>query len=299
MRNLILPLMILSILALSGCGGSSIEEAEDPTQTPYIIVVSPTPPQTTETAFSTSQTEDQEKQLARVVEVVDGDTIRVVIDGVEYSVRYIGIDAPEVQNNEWYGAESRDANADLVSGKDVLLEKDVSDTDQYGRLLRYVYLVDGTFVNAELVLLGVAESKAYPPDTKYYDYLETLEQEAKSENLGQWQVKPTVELTSNTSDAANVQIIDVDKRAEYVDIQNIGYQSVSIEKWTLRSDKGDQDCLLSGILEPGEILRVWALISDGEKEGFNCRFSNYIWNNSELDPAVLFDASFTEIDQYP
>ncbi len=300
MRNLILPLMmILSTLALSGCCGSFVEETEDPTQTPYIIVVSPTPPQPTETAVTISQTEDQEKQLARVVEVVDGDTIRVVIDGVEYSIRYIGIDAPEVQNNEWYGSDAKDANADLVSGKDVLLEKDVSDTDQYGRLLRYVYLVDGTFVNAELVLLGVAESRAYPPDTKYYDDMETLEQEAKSEGLGLWQVKPTEEFTSNTSGAANVQIIDVDKRAEYVDIQNIGDQIVSIEKWTLRSDKGDQDCLLSGTLEPGEILRIWALASDGEKDGFNCRFSNNIWNNSEPDPAVLFDASFTEMDRYP
>ncbi len=136
-----------------------------------------------------------------------------------------------------------------MSGKDVLLEKDVSVADQYGRLLRYVYLVDGTFVNAKLVLLGVAESKAYPPDTKYYDYLETLEQEAQSEGLGFWQLKPTIEFTSKISGAGNVQIINVDKRAEYVDIQNIGDQIVSIEKWTLRSDKGDQDCLLSGTLE--------------------------------------------------
>ena len=75
--------------ALTACLGSFEEEAEYPTQTPYIIVVSPTPLQPTVTIIETSHTEDQEKQLASVVEVVDGDSIRVVIDGVEPSVSII------------------------------------------------------------------------------------------------------------------------------------------------------------------------------------------------------------------
>lgn len=274
-------------------------EDQDPTQTPHIIVVSPTPPSPTATAPEPSPTAARKKQLAQVINIVDGDTIRVLIDGAEYPVRYIGIDTPEVQHNEWYGAEARDANAALVGGREVLLEKDVSETDQYDRLLRYVYLIDGTFVNAELVRLGFAESKAYPPDTKYYDDLEALEQEAKREGLGLWQAEPKDEPTKITTSSASVMIVAVDKRAEYVDIKNVEDQSISIEGWTLRSDKGDQDCGLGGTLAPGEVLRIWALAEDNDKEGFNCWFGSPIWNNSEPDPAVLFDASFTEVDRYP
>jgi micrococcal nuclease len=66
------------------------------------------------------------------------------------------------------------------------LERDVSETDPYGRLLRYVY-VDSIFVNAKLVREGLARAKAYPPpDTKYQDYLEQIESEAKEAGLGIW-----------------------------------------------------------------------------------------------------------------
>jgi micrococcal nuclease len=119
----------------------------------------------------------------KVVEVIDGDTI--TIEG-SYRVRYIGIDTPEVYPvAEDFGIEAWEANRDLVEGKEVRLERDVSETDRYGRLLRYVY-VDGIFVNAELLRLGLAEAKAYPPDTKYQDYFEELEAEAREGERGMW-----------------------------------------------------------------------------------------------------------------
>ena len=77
------------------------------------------------------------------------------------------------------------ANRELVEGKRVRLERDVSDTDRYGRLLRYVY-IDDISVNAELVKRGLAHAKAYPPDTKYQEYLEKLEAEARLANRGIW-----------------------------------------------------------------------------------------------------------------
>ncbi len=87
MRKLPYPLLLILItFTIPSCLGS-LDELEVPTQTPYIIVVTPTPIQPTETAIGTSQTEGQDKQLARVVEVVDGDSIRVDIDGFEYPVR--------------------------------------------------------------------------------------------------------------------------------------------------------------------------------------------------------------------
>ena len=94
---------------------------------------------------------------ARVTRVIDGDTI--IIDG-GYRVRYIGIDTPEVYPVvEAFGIEAWQANRRLVEGREVRLQSDVSETDKYGRLLRYVY-VDNTFVNAELVKQGLARAKA-------------------------------------------------------------------------------------------------------------------------------------------
>jgi len=101
-------------------------------------------------------------------------------------VRYIGIDTPEIYpQSEPFGREAWQANRRLVEGKRVRLERDVSETDKYGRLLRYVY-VDGVFVNAELVKQGLARAKAYPPDTKYQDYLRQMETEAREAGRGMW-----------------------------------------------------------------------------------------------------------------
>jgi micrococcal nuclease len=136
-----------------------------------------------------------ETQEATVTEIVDGDTIHVDIGGVEYRVRYIGIDAPEVAHDdnpgEWLGAEATQANAALVDGRLVILEKDVSDTDQFGRLLRYVWLpgdteVDWTLVQLELVDVGMADAKTYPPDTYWQLNLRAAEASARDYYLGIW-----------------------------------------------------------------------------------------------------------------
>ena len=120
---------------------------------------------------------------AKVVRLIDGDTI--TIEG-GYRVRYIGMDTPEVHPHlEAFGMEALDANRELVEGKEVRLERDVSEEDKYGRLLRYVY-VDDIFVNAKLVERGLAEARAYPPDMKYQDYLEKLETEARQAGRGMW-----------------------------------------------------------------------------------------------------------------
>jgi micrococcal nuclease len=115
-----------------------------------------------------------------VTRVIDGDTIE--IEG-GYRVRYIGIDAPE--RSEAYYWEALQANRTLVEGKRVRLERDVENLDRYGRLLRYVW-VDGTFVNAQLVRLGCARARAYPPNLKYQNYLLEMEREAQEQELGLW-----------------------------------------------------------------------------------------------------------------
>ena len=125
-----------------------------------------------------------------VTRVIDGDTIEVDIDGTIYKVRYIGIDAPELDDKRpefcALAQEATRYNRQLVEGKTIRLEKDISETDKYERLLRYVY-VDDIFVNAELVRQGLAWAKVYEPDTKYQDYLEELEAEAKQAGRGLWE----------------------------------------------------------------------------------------------------------------
>ena len=114
-----------------------------------------------------------------VVRVVDGDTIRVMINGREEPVRYIGINTPE--RDEVCYQEATDANRALVEGRTVRLVKDRSDRDRYDRLLRYVYIGD-VFVNALLVQDGWAEVVRYEPDTREFDNFRNLEIAAA--NLG-------------------------------------------------------------------------------------------------------------------
>lgn len=121
-----------------------------------------------------------------VSEVIDGDTIRL---STGETVRYIGIDTPETKHPqkgiECFGKEASRFNEDLVLGKTVRLEKDVSETDRYGRLLRYVWL-DGVMVNQTLVAAGYAHASTYPPDVKYQDVFDVAEKEAMENNRGLW-----------------------------------------------------------------------------------------------------------------
>ena len=131
-----------------------------------------------------------------VVNVIDGDTIDVLVDGVEVRVRYIGMDTPEVHSGfEWLGAEASEANVALVAGQEVVLEKDVSETDQYGRALRYVWLDAAggwLLVNLELIRQGLASITSYPPDVKYVDALYVaVQDQAQTAGLGLWGAAPT------------------------------------------------------------------------------------------------------------
>ena len=123
-------------------------------------------------------------QTAQVEEVIDGDTIDVTLNGRSYPVRYIGVDTPE-RGDPFY-AEATQANRQLVAGQEVILVKDVSETDQYGRLLRYIYLPDGTFVNAELLRQGYAQIVTYPPDVAMQEQFQAIQSEARAAGRGLW-----------------------------------------------------------------------------------------------------------------
>jgi len=134
----------------------------------------------------------EEPTLYRVVEVIDGDTIKVDLGGELETVRLIGIDTPEIANpynpkEDRFGPEAARYAKQLLEKQSVYLIKDPmqSNRDKYERLLRYVFLEDGTLINAELVKEGYAFNYIYEPFQfmKQFDY---LEKQAKENRMGLW-----------------------------------------------------------------------------------------------------------------
>jgi micrococcal nuclease len=131
----------------------------------------------------------------KVISVIDGDTI--VIEGGQ-KVRYIGINTPEFlydksghkTGDQCFAKEATEENKKLVEGKTVKLQKDSSEKDKYGRLLRYVY-VDNNFVNESLIKNGYARLMTIKPDTDHSLQFKTDQENAKENNLGLWKVCPT------------------------------------------------------------------------------------------------------------
>lgn len=132
-------------------------------------------------------------ERAHVARVVDGDTIELKTGE---KVRYIGVDTPETKHPskpvQCFGREASQRNKELVEGKEVLMEKDISNTDRYGRLLRYIYLPnpdatdEAIFVNEMLIEQGYGQVITYPPDVKYHEILLQAQKQAQEENKGLW-----------------------------------------------------------------------------------------------------------------
>lgn len=133
-------------------------------------------------------------KLYRVTKVVDGDTFEFKSDDVLYKVRLIGIDTPETVDPRrpvgCFGKSASNETKRLIEGKDVILTKDISETDKYNRLLRYVFLPiaggENLFINDYLVRQGFAKASSYPPDIKYNDRFSQAETEARENLRGLW-----------------------------------------------------------------------------------------------------------------
>jgi micrococcal nuclease len=348
-----LAVMILAFAALA-CGKSASPQAA-PTYTPYPTYTplpeptntprpSSTPrptntsrPSNTPKPTSTKKPTDTpiptdtltptpERTAARVIEVVDGETLHVEIGGETYSVRYIGIDCPETVHPAepvgWMGPEASEANRNLVGGKTVYLEKDVSETDKYGRLLRYVYLDDGTFVNAELVRLGYAQVSTYPPDVKYQDLFLEMQQEARDASRGLWGPTPTLLPVPPTATPVPTSppppptlppavpgevkityvyydgVVPRVESDEYAVIKNTGGSAVNIGGWRLNAgDEGQDFWFPSFELGPGQECRVYTNESHPESGGFSFGSGKAIWNNKG-DCGHLYNAEGVEVSTY-
>ncbi len=138
-----------------------------------------------------------------VAHVVDGDTLQL-ING-EY-VRYVGIDTPEEYDPrkpvQCYALEAAEANRQLVEGKQVVIQKDISTKDKYNRWLGFIYLPNNTFVNEVLVREGFAFAYYYRPDISKAKEFKTAEQQAQQDGLGIWSTC-TVYKTSSGREQTN------------------------------------------------------------------------------------------------
>jgi len=205
-------LCLLCAIPLIACSTKPLPTATPyPTYTPWPTYTPYRPPTASPTALPTPTAVPVPLahgwQQAQVVGVTDGDTIEVSISGQTYRLRYIGVDAPEL--DEPCYEEAKRFNSYLVnqSSSTVYLEKDSSNVDAYDRLLRYVWVaaVDGyRMVNAELAEMGYAQAKAYPPDTKHQATLTQAEQRARQAGrVSCWVRTPTPTGTATPTPTAS------------------------------------------------------------------------------------------------
>lgn len=182
----LVSLSISLFLLWKGITGDIQTIENTPTPAPANGVLSAT------TDISATDSSMEAKNYFRVNRVVDGDTIEVIVGGEIKSVRFIGINTPETVDPrrpvQCFGTEASNKTKELLSGKWVYLEKDISDTDKYNRLLRYVFLPldngEKLFVNDYLVREGYANAISYPPDVKYAEQFKSAENQARENNKG-------------------------------------------------------------------------------------------------------------------
>lgn len=134
---------------------------------------------------------NQERINSKVVRVIDGDTLMINLNGENTRLRLIGINTPESvgeREEECFGVEAKKYMEQIATGKNITLEYDDSQglTDQYGRLLAFVYLEDGQMLNRKMISDGYAYEYTFMNDYKYKKSFKEAQALAKSSERGLW-----------------------------------------------------------------------------------------------------------------
>ena len=143
-------------------------------------------------AESVNQAKSTQNNLYKVVKVIDGDTVAIEINGKKEAIRLIGINTPETVDPrkpvECFGIEASNKAKEILTGKSVKLETDsiVGERDKYGRLLRYIFLEDGTNFNKMMISEGYAYEYTYNSPYKYQDEFKQAEKEVRENKKGLW-----------------------------------------------------------------------------------------------------------------
>ncbi len=231
-----------------------------------------------------------EKGKLYVKEVIDGDTF--ILSNSE-RVRLIGINTPEA--GRYYFNEAKDVLEILILGKEVELEKDVTDRDKYGRLLRYVY-VEELFVNIEMVKRGFANVYTYPPDVKYTEEFLEAERYARLNEAGLWKKSETCKLEVDINyDAEGNDNSNLN--GEYVTIKNMGTSSLNLEKWTVKDSGTNIYEFCKYALEPGSAIYLFSGSGKDVDGKLYWGSSKPIWNNDH-DTLYLRDKAGLLVEIY-
>lgn len=219
----------------------------------------------------------------RVRSVADGDTL-TLDDGRR--VRLIGINTPEM--GQFLYEEAGEFLRDRVNNKSIYLEFDQEPTDQFDRLLAYVWL-DDSLINLELLLSGYAASYFIPPNTRYLHEFEAAQHSAQDDKIGLWVSGDAVlTITNIIYDAPGPD--DQNLNGEWVEIRNDGDRGVNLRGFSLR-DTSSTNLYVFGSVElpSGTVLRIYSGCGqDMPTEVYWCSDTS-IWNNSG-DAATLRDA---------
>lgn len=250
---------------------------------------------------------------ARLVRVVDGDTIVVSLSGREATVRYIGMDTPETVKPgtpvQWMGKEASAANTSelALGGGTVYLQKDVSETDRYGRLLRYVWIrTDGAYrmVNLELLRLGVARVATFPPDVAMIDpWFLDAERGARDAGIGLWSATPPPGPTPAQGSATNLPMAvcggnrdapgddNLNLNGEFVVLCNRSGSTVELSGWRLTDEGTNHTYRFPAVaVAAGASVTLYSGAGTNTATALYWHAGGAVWNNGG-DCAYLYDAA--------
>jgi micrococcal nuclease len=240
-----------------------------------------------------------ERVVASVTSVTDGDTIDVRIDGAQATVRLLGINAPE--QDECWGPESTLNLGTLIDGRDILLVSGEEDTDEFGRLLRYVYLdePDGPiFINSVMVQLGNAGGLSN--GHQHERVFKGLEASAFQSGAGMWGTFVCGDAEGIAADRPVIRVGDVqydpdgpdNERLdeETVTIVNEGYGRVSISGWVLRDESSRNRMTFPNgtVLAPGDSVTVVTGCTGGPADAIYWCNDGAVWSN-QGDTVIVTD----------
>lgn len=189
LRSLANQILLFVVFILLTLGLSRWQDLSGSGELPPLSPLAPVTPSPTPTPTTSPAIIQGPIVVSRVI---DGDTVE--LESGE-TVRYIGIDTPETRDPrqpvQCFGREAAARNQELVEGEQVWLEKDITDRDRFGRLLRYVHIgdpasADSLFVNLQLVRDGFARASTYPPDVKHQELFLAAQTEARGAGRGLW-----------------------------------------------------------------------------------------------------------------
>ena len=248
----------------------------------------------------------QDYTHAKVINVVDGDTLLVSIDGVETTLRLIGIDTPETvhptKEVEFFGIEASNLAKGVLSDKEIIISYDWNPTDVYGRTLAYVWLEVEYYGFKQYImynLLGVINGYgraylAFAFDEKLMDLFAQAQDIPRTLSLGLWNEPEDEEEEIYYDGPVQIAYILADSLDEYVMIYNIGDKPVNLKGWQILAVTNGQKYTFDDlVLEPGMAVHIHS----GPEASVNVWKKSYIWRNKKAE-GRLFDSSGNLVSVY-